>query len=92
MKAFECAIELGDNNFATYYNLGNTLCRLERFKESIKAYNKALSIVSTNIDCNFNLAEAYKSLGLFDQAISQLLYVIGVDNTYLEALLSLGDI
>ena len=44
VEAYERAIELDANNAPAFYNLGNALYMLNKFEESVKAYNKALSI------------------------------------------------
>jgi tetratricopeptide (TPR) repeat protein len=61
------ALRPGDARFQN--NLGNALCRLNRWEEGITAYRRALALQADQPDAHSNLAIALSEAGRADEAI-----------------------
>lgn len=71
--------------------MGNALFMLEKFEESVDAYNKALAINESTL-CHYNVAVAYSDLEQLDKAAEHFQKAINMDEANVEAYMSLGDI
>lgn len=57
---------------AAYYNLGNAYTELERNRDAVTAFTKALELDPGLLSAGFNLARVYIILGEYEQSIEQL--------------------
>lgn len=63
-EEYEAAVNTLANTDSSdgYYNKGNALARLEKYEESIKAYDKALELDELNEDATFNREQVKQAL------------------------------
>jgi hypothetical protein len=89
---FSHAIEVTQNNYMAYNNLGSAYHKLGRYQEAIESYKQA---IRTNPDYAFayvNLGSAYHNLGRYQDAIETYKQVIIIKPDYAKAHLNLGVI
>lgn len=55
-------VHLEEQRAGAYYNLGNSLMKEQKYKESIEAYKNSLRLKSDDQDAKYNLAYAQKKL------------------------------
>lgn len=73
-------------------SLGTTQLELGKAKNAVQSFKKALSANPLDIEVKYNLARAYKEVGLFNEAESIFVDVIRKKPTYSQASIHLADI
>jgi tetratricopeptide (TPR) repeat protein len=56
LKAYKEAIEINPNKYGAYNNMGLAYTGLDKFKEAIKAYKKAIKGFFISLNCLLKLA------------------------------------
>ena len=65
---------------------------LNKFQESVKAYQSALEINAKSPECHFNLASAYNDLADYKSAIKHYIKSIELDDKNMDAYICLGAV
>lgn len=92
LKNFLYLKEMFPDNGQILYNIGIILEKLKYIDDSISAYEKALSIDSSDLDVKYNLANAYIKKKEFHKAEPLLLDVLKKDNLDSNTHFHLGEI
>jgi tetratricopeptide (TPR) repeat protein len=62
---------LSPDDAITYYSLGHTYLKMQRYPEAVEAYKKSLELNPASADAHANLGEAYHGVGNKGAAIEQ---------------------
>jgi uncharacterized protein (TIGR02466 family) len=73
-------------------SLGTTQLELGKAKHAVQSLKKALSANPSDIEVKYNLARAYKEVGLFNEAQAIFVEVIRKKPTYSQANIHLADV
>ncbi len=73
-------------------SLGTTQLELGKAKNAVQSFKKALSANPLDIEVKYNLARAYKEVGLYNEAETIFVDVIRKKPTYSQASIHLADI
>ena len=87
---FSHAIEVTQNNYIAYNNLGVAYGNLGRYQEAIEAYKQAIRIKPDYAEAHYNLGVAYGNLGRYQEAIEAYKQAIRIKPDYAEAYYNLG--
>jgi Flp pilus assembly protein TadD len=87
---FSHAIEVTQNNYVAYNNLGASYGKLGRWQDEIEACKKAVGINPDYADAHCNLGFAYGNLGRWPEAIDASKQAIKIKPDYAEAHCNLG--
>jgi tetratricopeptide (TPR) repeat protein len=87
---FSHAIEVTQNNYFAYNNLGNAYTRLGRYEEAIEAYKQAIKINPNSTEACTNLGIVYNELGRYQEAIDVHKQAIKIKPDYAKAHYNLG--
>ena len=87
---FSHAIEVTQNNYVAYNNLGVADNRLGRYQDAIESYNQTIKIKQDYADAHFNLGIAYSELGRYQDAIVAYKQAIRIKPDCAEAYINLG--
>ena len=69
MEYFQKAIKINPNAFHVYNNIGNTLTKLNKFKESLDFYDKAIKIKPDNIYGHIFKGHVLTELGKLSESL-----------------------
>ncbi|MEW6076602.1 MAG: tetratricopeptide repeat protein [Thermodesulfobacteriota bacterium] len=72
------------------YNLGNALCREQRYEEAVGHYRAALRLVPDYLDAHYNLGITLYGLGKHEEAIGHYRQVLAREPGNVDALNNLG--
>lgn len=61
---YKAAIDAGDVSWATYFNLGNSYCKVGEFGRAVNAYERAIAIDPAKPEAAINMARARQTAGL----------------------------
>ena len=87
---FSHAIEVTQNNYIAYNNLGVAYNSLGRYQDAIEAYKQAIRIKPDYAEAHYNLGVAYGKLGRWQDAIEAYKQAIRIKPDYAEAYYNLG--
>jgi len=73
-------------------SLGTTQLELGKAKNAVQSFKKALSTNPLDVEVKYNLARAYKEVGLFNEAEAIFVDVIRKKTTYSQANIHLADV
>ena len=62
VEGFTKVVQLLPNNSAAYIDLGQAQMHLQRYREAIEAYSRALAFEPNSLPCTFNIGLAYQRL------------------------------
>ena len=65
--AYRKALELNPNSGWSYFHLGETLSKLQKWDEAIAAYQQAIKLNPNSGSFHYNLAEAFMQSGADDK-------------------------
>jgi len=87
---FKHAIDITENNYVAYNNLGLTLAEKGRLKEAVHYYSEGLKINPHYIKLHNNLGDARLRLGNIDGAIDHFKQALRIKPTYAKAHFNMG--
>ncbi|MBQ4830357.1 tetratricopeptide repeat protein [Alteromonas sp. MMG017] len=73
-------------------SLGTTQLELGKAKNAVQSFKKALATNPLDVEVKYNLARAYKEVGLFNEAEAIFVDVIRKKTTYSQANIHLADV
>ncbi len=87
---FAHAIEVTQNNYIVYNNLGNAYFKLGRYQDAIEVYKQAIGIKPDFAEAHSNLGSAYGNLGRYQDEIESCKQAIRIKPDFAEAHSNLG--
>jgi protein O-mannosyl-transferase len=87
---FSHAIEVTQNNYVAYNNLGVAFKSIDRVQEAIEAYKQAIKIKPDYVEAYYNLGIAYGKLGIRQNEIDAYKQAIKIKPDCTEAYINLG--
>jgi tetratricopeptide (TPR) repeat protein len=90
ISLFSHALEVTQNNYLAYNNLGAAYETLGRYQDAIDAYKQAIGIKPDYADACYNLGIAYGNLGRYQEAIEAYRQAIGIKPDNADAYNNLG--
>jgi protein O-mannosyl-transferase len=87
---FYHAIEVTQNNYVAYNNLGAAFAGLDRFSEAIDAHTRAIKINPNFAEAFHNLGNDYGKLGRSAEAIEAYEQAIKINPNYAQVFIDLG--
>jgi len=87
---FSHAVEVTQNNYIAYNNLGAAYNSIGRYQDAIGAYKQAVKIEPDYIKAYINLGAAYNSLGRCRDAVETYKQVLRISPDYADAYCNLG--
>ena len=84
---FSHAIEVTQNNYIAYNNLGVAYDKLGRYQDAIEDYKQAIRIKPDYAEAHFNLGVAYGKLGRYQDAIESYKQAIRIKPDYADGTL-----
>jgi tetratricopeptide (TPR) repeat protein len=88
---FSHTIEVTQNNWLAYSNLGNAYARLGRGTEAIDAYKQTIKINPDLATVHYNLGNVYSKLARYPEAINAYKQAIKIKPDLVEAHYNLGN-
>lgn len=85
------AIDVTENNYVAYNNLGVSLAEKNRLTEAIHYYSEGLKINPHYIKLHNNLGDAFLRMGRIDEAIRHFEKALQIKPAYAKALLNMGN-
>ena len=89
--AYRKALELNPNSAWSYFHLGETLSKLQKWDEAIAAYQQAIKLNPNSGSFHYNLAEAFMQKGSLDEAIAHYFKTIAIKPSFSIAHNGLGE-
>lgn len=89
--AYRKALELNPNSGWSFFHLGETLSKLQKWDEAIAAYQQAIKLNPNSGSFHYNLAEAFMQKGSLDEAIAHYSKTIAIKPSFSVAHNSLGE-
>jgi protein O-mannosyl-transferase len=87
---FTHAIEVTQNNYVAYNNLGVALKSVDRYQDAIEAYKQAIKSKPDYVEAYYNLGIAYGKLGIRQNEIDAYKQTIRIKPDFTEAYINLG--
>ena len=87
---FSHAIEVTQNNYIAYNNLGAAYNSLGRYQDAMESYKQAIKIEPDYTKAYINLGAAYNSLGRYRDAVETYKQVLRISPDYADAYINLG--
>jgi len=87
---FSHAIEVTQNNYIAYNNLGVTCYQLGRYQDAVEAYKQAIRIQPDFAEAHYNLGAAYGKLGRGQDEIEAYKQAIRIKPDHAKAYYNLG--
>jgi tetratricopeptide (TPR) repeat protein len=88
---FSHTIEVTQNNYFAYHNLGAAFLGLGRYQDAIEAFKQAIRIKPHYYKAIYNLGVAYAKIGRYRDAIEAYKQAIIIQPDYAEAYNNLGN-
>lgn len=89
---FTHALEVTQNNYLAYHNLGTAYADLGQYQKAAELFEKALHLKSDDAEINNNLGAAYYCMGRYQDAIEAYQQAIRVKPDYGRAYSNLGTV
>ncbi|MEI7473169.1 MAG: tetratricopeptide repeat protein [bacterium] len=89
-NVFNQLLQKYPNMSEAHLNLGNVYFKQKRTEDAIKAWRKALSIDSAQVNCYINLGKAYYSMEQYDEAINHWIIAITMAPNHSSTIMNLG--
>ena len=90
LKELNTALENGEESPEIYSAKGHLQFELEQFDDSVRSYEKLLTLAPRHSTANFNLGICYEKLGRWNEAAEAFQKALDTDPSRLEAQLGLG--
>jgi len=72
ISCYTYALQIEDNDARVWNNLGNAYLEIEKFRDAIKSFNKAIELDDEYPEAHYSISLVYESLSQYEKAIFHL--------------------